>query len=56
MLPQGRLKLERPVGVDEGDGTLSVHPCRALFVAENSEPRRPYSRQSGSYHIVWVAG
>ena len=46
------LKLERPVGVYEGDGTLSVHPCRALFVAENSESRGPYSRQSGSYHFV----
>ena len=30
------LKLERPVGVDEGDGTLSVHPCHALCVAEDS--------------------
>lgn len=24
------LKLDRPVGVCEGDGTLGVHPCRAL--------------------------
>ncbi len=49
---RGTLKLERPVGVDEGDGTLSVHPCHALFVAENSESRSPFSRHSGSYHFV----
>ncbi len=42
-----------PVGVDEGDRTLSVHPCRALYVADNtgSGSRGPYSRQSGSYHF-----
>lgn len=27
------LLLERAVGVNEGDGTLSVHPCHALFMA-----------------------
>jgi len=46
------LELERPMGVYEGDGTLSVHPCHALFVAENRESRSPFSRQSGSYHFV----
>ncbi len=51
-LQHRNLKLERPVGVYEGDGTLSVHPCHVLFVAENSESRSPFSRQSGSYHFV----
>ena len=36
-----KLKLERPEGVNEGDGTLSVHPCHALLVAENDESRSP---------------
>ena len=49
-----KLELEHPEDVNDGGGTqlVVVHPCRALFVAENSEFRSPYNRQSGLYHSV----
>ena len=37
------LTLERPAGVNEGDGTLCVHPCHALFVTGRQRDHQVHS-------------
>ena len=44
------LTLEHPAGVNEGDGTLSVHPCHALFVAGRQRDHQVHSANSLTFH------